>query len=533
MQFNREHTQVLIVGAGPSGLMMAAQLVRLGVHPVIIDSKLGPTDESKALAVQARSLEIYRQMGIANGVIKNGKQAEEVVFNENGKPAANFVMENMGEEETPFPYILLYPQSRNERALLDYLTWNTCPVYWGTTLTSLKQDPKGAEVTLQTDKQTSTARCNWLIGADGAHSFVRKQLQIPFNGDTYSHNFYLADVTLRDHGLGEKQINLFLVRKGFSAFFPMPEAKRYRMIGNLPETLENKKELAINDVLPGIEKITGRNIAIEKTHWFTRYRLHHRMAERFRAERCFLIGDAAHIHSPVGGQGMNTGLQDAYNLAWKLAGVIKGQLDKKILESYAAERIPVAKKLLKTTDRMFSLVLSDNWLIALIKRWVMPYLLKMAWGNKNLRTVFFRQVSQIAINYRDSPLSLHVSQAGSIRAGDRLPFFRVFDEKRNEETDLHEWCSKPGFTFIAMGRLTESDLFALAKWITQKYAGMLNFFYLPPSAKNQNVFDAFEVNEKTGKSVIVRPDMHIGFLNDRIDMKLMDNYLINVADVQV
>ncbi|SHN34676.1 FAD-dependent monooxygenase [Mucilaginibacter sp. OK098] len=531
MTINEPHTKVLIVGAGPSGLMMAAQLLRNGVQPIIIDIKQGPTDESKALAVQARSLEIYRQLGVIDRVIENGKQAGGVIFNADGKQVASLALNNVGEGQTPFPYILLYQQSKNERLLLDYLTVNCCPVYWETTLTAITQTAGQVTVQLQNGEQLTTLTCDWVVGADGAHSAVRKQSKIPFNGETYSHNFYLVDVELGNAELNDSKVHLFLGKKGFSAFFPMPEANRYRALGNLPEDLEHKEDLKIEDILPGLDKTSGLSIKIKETYWFTTYRLHHRMADNFRVQRCFLVGDAAHIHSPVGGQGMNTGLQDAYNLGWKLAGVANGQLNESILDSYSTERMPVARRLLSTTDKLFTMIMSDSWFAGLFKRWVMPIVLKLAWGNKTIRAGFFKQVSQIGISYRDSAINLHVSQSTLVKAGDRLPYLKVFDEKKQQETDLHEWCSKPGFTLIVLGKVAEIDLFAIAKWITQKYPGILNFFYLPKSAKNQPIFDAFEVNEKLGKSIIVRPDMYIGFINDKIDMVLMDNYLRNVVGV--
>jgi 2-polyprenyl-6-methoxyphenol hydroxylase-like FAD-dependent oxidoreductase len=524
-------TKVLIVGAGPSGLMLAAQLLRNGVQPIIIDSKQGPTNESKALAVQARSLEIYRQMGVIDRVIENGKQAKGVVFNEDGKEIAALALANVGEGQTAFPYILLYQQYKNERLLLDFLTLNCCPVYWDTTLVSLKQTTGQVAVQLQSKEQTVNLNCNYVIGADGAHSAVRKQLQIPFTGETYGHNFYLADIELANAELSDSKVHLYLAKKGFSAFFPMPEANRYRALGNLPDELAGREDLKVEDILPGLKHTSGLDLSIKQTYWFTTYRLHHRMADNFRAQRCFLVGDAAHIHSPVGGQGMNTGLQDAYNLGWKLAGVVNSQLHEKILDSYAAERMPVAKRLLKTTDKVFSIIMSGGLLASAFKKWLLPGLLKLAWNSEKIRDVFFKQVSQISISYRESAINLDISQSTQIKAGDRLPYLKVFDEKKQLETDLHEWCSKPGFTLIVMGKIAEQDLFALAKWITIKYPGMLNFFYLPKSAKNQHIFDAFEVNDKQGKSLIIRPDLHIGFTNDKIDMVLMDNYLLNVVGV--
>ncbi|RYE12769.1 MAG: hypothetical protein EOP51_30945 [Sphingobacteriales bacterium] len=195
MVLPEQRTKVLIIGAGPSGLMMAAQLLRHGVQPVIIDNRLGPTDQSKALAVQARTLEIYRQMGIADRAIAEGKKASGVTFNQKGKPIAALSFEGIGNEQTPFPFLHFYQQSKNERLLLDYLTQNCCPVYWDTTLISLQQTVNEVIVELKNTNSEHTLTCDWLVGADGAHSIVRKQSGIDFKGDTYAHQFYLADGT--------------------------------------------------------------------------------------------------------------------------------------------------------------------------------------------------------------------------------------------------------------------------------------------------------------------------------------------------
>jgi len=531
MLITAKHTQVLIVGAGPSGLMMAAQLLRYGVQPIIIDSKDGPTTHSKALAVQARSLEIYRQMGIADTVVAEGAKAKGIVFNQDGKQKASLALSSIGDGLTLFPYILMYPQSKNERLLLDNITQNCCPVYWNTTLTSLTQKSDLVSVTLKTTDGEFELDCDWVIGADGAHSTVRKQIQVPFSGDTYARYFYLIDAKLDAPGLIEEHLNMFLNKDNFCGFFPMPDEDTYRVIGNLPAEFGEREDVTAGEVMPYINNITQKSIKIVQDNWFTTYKLHHRMAEKFRVGRCFLIGDAAHIHSPVGGQGMNTGLQDAYNLAWKLAGVLNEHIKPGILDSYAKERMPVAKTLLKTTDAVFNMIMSESYFVGLFKKFTLFKLLNIAWKSDTIKKAFFKKTSQIDISYRDSNVNLHLSKATKVKAGDRLPYLKVFDEKQLIETDLHEWCSKPGFTLLILGKFDELFLFSIAKWMTQKYPGMLNFFYLPPSGKNLDVFEAFECNPHQQKALIIRPDMYIGYINDVVDMEMMDNYLQNVVMV--
>ena len=527
MQLTEKHSKVLIVGAGPSGLMMAAQLLRYGIQPVIIDKKQGPTIHSQALAVQARTVEIYRQMGISERAVADGKQARGLQYYPYHKTPATLELRDIGQGQTPFPFVLLYEQNKNERLLLDYLTANACPVYWETSLETLQYENNTVTAKLNRQKSVQTLDCDWVIGADGAHSSVRKLLQIPFSGATYGNHYYLLDAALDAPFLDSEYVQIYLGKGSFTGFFPLKERNSFRVIGNLPAKLV--ENITASDLLPQIAATTGSEIRITKENWFTTYKLHHRMAERFRDNRCFLIGDAAHIHSPIGGQGMNTGIQDAYNLAWKLAGVINGDISENILNSYAEERMPVARQLLSTTDRAFNIGLSDSWIMDQFKKHILPNVLRFLWDKQTFRNTFFKRLSQTGISYRDSKINLHLAKSERIRAGDRVPFIEIFDEKKKEETDLHAWCSKPGFTLIILGRFDDMLLFNIAKWISTRYPGMLNFFYLPPSGKNLAVFDAFETDPHREKAIIVRPDMHIGYMNDLVSISMLDNYLKNVA----
>ncbi|MGV8877396.1 MAG: FAD-dependent monooxygenase [Sphingobacteriaceae bacterium] len=528
MQVEKRHYAVVIVGAGPSGLMMAAQLIRFGIQPLIMDCKTGPTNQSRALAVQARSMEIYRQMGVVDQVLEGGKQAKSVTLYENDDELAHLLLENMGKDESAFPFIEIFEQSKNEKLLLDYLTSNCCPVYWETTLLQIEQQADNFNFQITSSGETISLSADWLIGADGGHSEVRQSLQIAFNGDTYRHHFYLADLKLQNE-FDQNGIKLFLGKNRFTACFPMKNTNTYRFIGSLPQSLLKQENLNFSAIEPYLVSALNRSISITECNWFATYQLHHRMAESFRKQQCFLIGDAAHVHSPVGGQGMNTGLQDAYNLAWKLAGVVNKHIRPAILESYAAERMPVASQLLKTTDRLFTIIVSGSLFIKTIRHFLFPKLIRLMWRQEGIRRSFFSKISQTAIHYRHSKLSLHLSRSGKVKAGDRLPYLKIWDEKKLEMSDLHQWCMRPGFVFIIFGIMAERDLFTLAQWIKRNYSGILHLFYLPPSEKNQHVFGYFEIGKNMLKAILVRPDMHIGMMSDQVDIGILDNYMESIA----
>jgi hypothetical protein len=330
------------------------------------------------------------------------------------------------------------------------------------------------------------------------------------------------------HDFTTETIRISNKKEGFTAIFPIKN-NIYRFIGTLPATLNEREDLVFKDVKPYLTYSLNYPLSEENCNWFTTYRLHHRIAERFRDQRCFLIGDAAHIHSPVGGQGMNTGLQDAYNLSWKLSGVIKKEFTSKILDSYSKERLPVASKLLITTDRLFSAIVTQNWFLKKLGRLLLPLISRTIWKTPLVTGNIFSLLSQTGISYRNSSLSVHHSHSRKIQAGDRVPYITIYDEKLEVETDLHEWCSKTGFTLLILGELSPRNLLAVAKWIKLNYPFNLNLYYLPPSKRNQNIFDHFELKENQKKAIIIRPDMYIGYINDIVDIELIDGYLKEVS----
>lgn len=416
-------TEVLVIGAGPTGLTAAAQLAERGVSVRIIDAAPVRSDKSRALAVQARTLELLDKMGLAQPLIERGQRTTAVNVTVDGKPITRVAIGELGIDHTPFPYLLFVSQVETERVLEGHLTSLGVEIDRPVRLLGLSQDDHGVTARLDRDGVEQTVRARYLLGADGAHSAVRHQLALPFDGDAYDTEFILGDVRITGD-VPRTELSLFIGRKGVVMVFPMGTdhirvmATGYRIHRDGP--------LLLDELQQQTTLITGRpSIRLSDPTWLSRFRLHHRGVDRYGVGRVFLAGDAAHIHSPAGGQGMNTGIQDAFNLAWKLAMVLRGQARPELLESYEAERLPVGRKLLSFTDRLFSLMSTTNsvttWLRSMLAPIVMPRLVD------GQRSRAFTFASQTGIRYRRSPVvAEHLEgsdrrfRAGP-RAGDRAP----------------------------------------------------------------------------------------------------------------
>ena len=399
------HCDVLIVGAGPTGLMLAVQLARRGITATLIERNPGPALQSRALGVQARTLEIYAQLGIVDRALELGQRATGANIWVEGKFGARVPVNDIGRNLSPYPFLLILGQDDNERLLGEVLSKHGVTVHWNTELIGLDQHADGARATLKNgDGSIQEIRAAWVAGCDGARSAVRSFNKIEFSGAPYEQVFFVADTTVTGT-MRPNELNVYLWRDEFHLFFPMRGRDHWRVAGILPVELRHRSDLEFSDVIPVIRRQVGDTLAFSECRWFSTYRIHHRRAERFRQKRCFLLGDAAHIHSPVGAQGMNTGLQDAYNLAWKLALVVSGRSTESLLESYAEERMPVAEKLLRTTDRGFALIVSDHWTSRVMRTRVLYRVIALAMRFERLRKRAFGTISQIGIRYRNASLS--------------------------------------------------------------------------------------------------------------------------------
>jgi 2-polyprenyl-6-methoxyphenol hydroxylase-like FAD-dependent oxidoreductase len=414
--------EVLIVGAGPTGLVLAIWLTRLGVRVRIVDRNAEPSTTSRAVAVQARVLEMYAQLGLAAPVVAAGVRAEALNLWVGRRRAAHVPIGPIGEGLTPFPFVLIYPQDAHERLLIAELARLGVSIERSTTLAAMTQDDGAVHATLRTgDGREVSFDASYIAGCDGAHSGVRQALAIDFPGGTYSRYFYVADV----QGSGpttDHEVHVALDTADFLIVFPMKGDGRTRLIGVAPDRASpGDHDVRFQDVSHVALEQLG--VTVSHVNWFSTYHVHHRVASRFRDRRAFLLGDAAHIHSPVGGQGMNTGISDAINLSWKLAAVLKGEGAAQLLDTYEPERIAFARRLVATTDRLFTLVTAQGKLAAFVRAKIVPRLAPIMLSVGAVRRFMFRTVSQIVIDYRHSPVS--AGGAGGVHGGDRLPWIRT------------------------------------------------------------------------------------------------------------
>ena len=412
---------VLIVGAGPSGLVLALLLARRGVRVQILDKTASPGTTSRALGLQARTLEFYAQIGLADTVVARGRRVPAFNLWVGGRRRARALLGEIGAGISPFPYALVFPQDEHEQLLIDRLRDLGVEVFRQTTLTGFEEIDTGIRATLVTADGHQDARsARFVAGCDGAHSSVREALGIGFPGGTYEHTFFVADV----EGSGpsvDGEIHVDFDRADFVAVFPLKQDGRVRLVGTVKPDAERGRELGWEDV--SRTAIDHLQVTVARVNWFSTYHVHHRVANEFRRGRAFLVGDAAHVHSPVGAQGMNTGIGDAVNLSWKLASVIRGRAPSTLLDTYEPERIAFARRLVATTDQGFTGVTSSSVAARVFRMDVVPAVLPALLRLTPVRRFLFRTVSQTGIQYRQSALS--EGRRGRVCGGDRLPW--VFD----------------------------------------------------------------------------------------------------------
>lgn len=520
---------VLIVGAGPTGLLLANDLARRDIKDIkIIDGSEGPSDRTKALVVQIRTLELYDDLGLVDEALEKGMLVKGLAGYLGKGRELNVEFKNLPGK---YPGMLTFPQYQNEDVLIRNLKAHGCNVQYGTRMIGFEKHPDFIQAEIQDTKtmETTVIKTKYLVGCDGSHSMVRKTLQLPFEGKKYDDEYLLCDCELEMHEKSSKYLRegeAFLYNdKRLVILFPYKDGT-YRII--LTRTKGDAgKEVTLKEVQEACDLFPIK-VLLKNPKWITAFNLHARTVNQYGdLDRVFLAGDAAHIHSPAGGQGMNTGLQDSYNLGWKLALAIKKAAGKKLLLSYNEERHPIGAALIKTTDKMFSTFAGSGRALQIVKGVIFSWIGR-ATIVPLMASIAPKWASQLGINYRQSSLSvsnLPMKLVGSwpLLAGDRFPYFQfenmsTFDFLRGTHFSLMFVSTSKDEMKKTLDSLQNVQLHIKVVLVIscndeteqwQEFAALHNAEVVLLLEKDKAAFE--KVFGKIG-TVLVRPDGYVGYI---------------------
>jgi 2-polyprenyl-6-methoxyphenol hydroxylase-like FAD-dependent oxidoreductase len=440
-------TDVLVVGAGPTGLALAAYALAHGASVRVVDRAPTAVHESRALVLVPRTMEVLAGLGVSGELLRRGRRTIRLTLHA-GRRAVDLPLFDVGIEDTPYPFLLFASQAETEAVLAEHLAGRGIIVERGTELVGLQQRADGVTCWLAGAGGERIAEAAYVAGCDGGGSMVRRLLGVGFPGGRYPQRFALADVTI-DGDLPPERVHAYLGRRGILFLFPLGSPAPWRVLGLLPDP-DAAAPLSLAEVQAVVDEFTGftgGGLRLRDPAWVSDFRLRHKLADRYRVGRVFLAGDAAHVHSPAGGQGMNVGIQDAANLGWKLALVARGHAHPALLDSYEPERLPVGRALLRFTDRLFTIATSTRAPVAAARTELAPRLMPLVARVRPLRAAGFRRVANLDVTYRHSPA---VGNSGQVRppaAGARLP------DARAGETTLHALTAGTGFHLLLAGQV--------------------------------------------------------------------------------
>ncbi|WP_096502973.1 FAD-dependent monooxygenase [Mycobacteroides stephanolepidis] len=512
---------VLVVGAGPSGLCIALLLAQHGVRVRIIDQKPGPVQQSRATIVHARTLEHFDRLGVADHAVTSGIPITHVAIHENGRHVGELPLAGAGTAaRTRFPYALSLEQFVTERLLVAALARLGTHVAWHCAVEDIAETADGVRVSVQGSKGSGTISTRWLVGADGASSTIRRLTGQEFRGETYTQKGLLADVDLAVN-LGIRKMRLNLTRGGFVGVLPLASG-RYRLFGVVPPGFHRTPEpdnlshdayarLDDADLRHWFESYFSVDAKLQKIVWAAMFRFHSRISERFRVDHSFLVGDAAHIHNPAGGQGLNLAVGDAVNLGWKLAQVVNGEAPASLLETYETERRPVAAAVLARTDIGFKLETSTSPLALWMRTHVATRAIGLVCRLPPVRKLFFDMFSQLWIAYRTSAAIDHSNSSGrGPHAGDRAPYATLAGP-RGSARNVMALTHSPNYHVLLIGAIDPSQAGHLRDLLAARYTAEIKTHLL--TGNETEVCRAYRAT-KSAKLVLVRPDGHIAAIVD-------------------
>jgi NADPH-dependent dioxygenase len=496
--------EVLVVGAGPVGLMAASQLARSGVSVRLVDAAAGPATTSRALGVHARSLEIYDQLGVVGDLVAHGTRVNAFIRHQGESTSRTDF--DFGNLTSQFSYMFDIDQVIIERVLRGHAAFVGIEVEWNTKLDSFEQDDDGVTAQLYSvDGREETVRAQYLWGCDGGHSTVRKTLGLPLEGEA-AHTWLIADAIIHTD-IDRDGVHWLFAEDSTLMLFPFPELNKWRLLDTSGEGgVENPEQIA-QQFSSKVSQALGRETVVETPSWTSKFTIQQRAVPAMHVRRCFVSGDAAHVHSPASGQGLNTGIQDAYNLAWKLAMVVHGQADATMLDTYDAERVPIGQALLASTKRVM-----DTAMVGTTPE-----------DASDTDLAFMRQLirsmSGLPIAYPDSPLTVPDDQSGGQRtvgprSGQRLTQISTADAQSPGWTILRARLRHPGWHLLTFdgypvsssGDRVPADTAPLPAWINR-----VTISQSRPENNDHCVWDADgRVHDTLGVTdgdwILVRPD---------------------------
>ena len=428
MKSGEVDTDVLIVGAGPVGLFLANECARRGLRYRIIETRASQSEHSKALAIFPRTLEIFDMAGLAAPFLEAANRVTSVAVITHGRTLAEM---RFAPQQSPYPFVAMVPQNITERLLVEQLQRTGGAVEYETKFVAAAEQDDHVDVTMDRKGEPIKLRASFVVGCDGAHSAIRHLLDLPFEGAEYDDTFILADLET-NQTLPSDQLQLCPSELGPVAIFPM-SATRRRIVASIKNTEGDAPSLDL--VRRILAERAPSGLEARALHWSSYFRIHHRQVAHLRVGRFFIAGDAAHIHSPFGGQGMNTGLHDVWNLVWKLDLVLRGHGNEQLLESYSAERRPVIKNVIETTHFLTRALGTPSKLAQTLRDAVIPMVSRLA----PFQHAFVQRLSEIGVHYHGSPI---VEGAGerylddSMRGGNgiRSRFVLVIDHDADSST---------------------------------------------------------------------------------------------------
>jgi 2-polyprenyl-6-methoxyphenol hydroxylase-like FAD-dependent oxidoreductase len=544
-------SDVIIVGAGPTGLMAALLLHQSGIQIRIFDKNEQQAHESRAFILQARSLELFLNLGIVDQFIEHGMITPGMQIYVNGRKAAQANLTDIGATDSPYAFVLTLPQSKIEALLIAELEKRGVTVEHNMEVMAFAQDDDGVVVTIQNQQGSDEHfHAAYLLGADGAHSVIRSGLGLTFEGSAYPQNFMLADCSI-DWPLEYSYAKIFLRGNTLGVYLPLNGKTLGRVLAINPKTQKDTdasanqattaEPLALAEIEKVFQEASGLPVKLSNSIWTTRYRIHHRGANKYSEGRVFVAGDAAHIHSPAGGQGMNTGLQDAANLAWKLALRIKNHGGKNLLATYNDERWPIGQNLLKFTDNLFGKLSRQTRFAIMLRNFFVPIVMSIVTRIPRCRYNLFRFVSELGIRYHENIfLQDNISQSGNHPPKRLRPGYRAPNASYKRNHDIFGLIQGYQFHLLVLSRqsLSKEEIDVVINDLETLPTSLglpLNTHFISHSVSGENknilqaetndVFEKYGISDKYPFGLfLIRPDGYIAYRADTLNISKLKKY---------